>query len=90
MADYKLKHSGEEIDALLDKAKSAVQYDKEDNKIYITVDGLIDSDDIHYYLPEAAPANDKKHTFAMLSDIDGAYIPLQRQFSDDFNDDYAR
>ena len=39
-----------------------------DDRILLQADGLVDTDDVHYFLPGANP-EDKKHTFAMLSDI---------------------
>lgn len=39
-----------------------------DNRTLVQADGLVDTDDVHYFLPNANPT-DKKHTFAMLSDI---------------------
>ena len=39
-----------------------------DNRTLVQADGLVDTDDVHYFLPNANPM-DKKHTFAMLSDI---------------------
>lgn len=39
-----------------------------DNRTLVQADGFVDTDDVHYFLPNANPT-DKKHTFAMLSDI---------------------
>ena len=39
-----------------------------DNRTLVQADGLVGTDDVHYFLPNANPT-DKKHTFAMLSDI---------------------
>lgn len=45
----------------------------EDGKIYIHADGFINSEsDEYYYLPNSAPDDDPAHTFAMLSDLEGA------------------
>lgn len=95
MADYKLKYSGEEIDAILDKAneadpledladirkgaalgETAAQYIKEDEGDYLEAVGIIAPNDVHYYLPSNAPADDKVHTFAMVAEIEAvkAYI----------------
>lgn len=67
---YKLKHKGADIDALLDKAKTAVQPipDGAGNDL-VMADGIVTSDDVYYYFPDKAPANDPQHTFAMASDV---------------------
>ena len=44
----------------------------EGGKTFIHADGLNDSDDGYYFLPSSAPADDPQHTFAMLSDLQGA------------------
>ena len=43
----------------------------ETNGLFALADGFVGEDDEHYYLPHKAPADDKEHTFAMLSDIQG-------------------
>ena len=67
---FQLKHSGEQIDALLDKAETAVQPIPDgDGNTYLMADGLVTSEDTHYYFPDNAPANDPAHTFAMASEM---------------------
>lgn len=67
---FQLKHSGEQIDALLDKAETAVQPIPDgDGNTYLMADGLVTSEDTHYYFPNKAPANDPAHTFAMASEV---------------------
>lgn len=66
---FQFKHSGEQIDALLDKAETAVQPREESGKVFVETDGLVTSEDEYYYLPRYAPANDPQHTFAMASDV---------------------
>lgn len=66
---FQLKHSGEQVDELLDKAETAVQPREENGKVFVETDGLVTSEDEYYYLPRYAPANDPQHTFAMASDV---------------------
>lgn len=67
---FQLKHSGEQIDELLDKAETAVQPILDgDGNTYLMADGLVTSEDTHYYFPDNAPANDPAHTFAMASAV---------------------
>lgn len=40
--------------------------------LFALADGLVGKNDEYYYLPHKAPADDKEHTFAMLSDLEGA------------------
>lgn len=44
----------------------------EEGKTFVHADGLNDSNDAYFYLPGSAPADDPAHTFAMLSDLQGA------------------
>lgn len=44
----------------------------EEGKTFVHADGLNDSNDAYFYLPGSAPADDPEHTFAMLSDLQGA------------------
>lgn len=55
----------------------------DEGRAYAQADGLIDSDDTHYYLPNINP-EDKSHTFAMLSDIpeSGGSITIDTELSD--------
>lgn len=81
---YQLKHSGEQIDELLDKADRAVQPIIEEDREYIVADGLIDSnDDTYYHLPNRV-TNDPAHTFAMASEVQA----LQEKKIDKTADDY--
>lgn len=52
----------------------------EEGKTFIHADGLNDSDDGYYFLPSSAPADDPAHTFAMLSDLQGAGGVSQEDF----------
>ena len=40
--------------------------------LFALADGLVGKNDEYYYLPHKAPADDKEHTFAMLSDLQGS------------------
>ena len=40
--------------------------------LFALADGLVGKNDEYYYLPHNAPADDLAHTFAMLSDLQGA------------------
>ena len=40
--------------------------------LFALADGFVSENDEHYYLPHKAPADDLAHTFAMLSDLEGA------------------
>lgn len=44
----------------------------EDGKTFIHADGFNSENDEYYYLPSSAPGDDPAHTFAMLSDLQGA------------------
>ena len=52
----------------------------EEGKTFIHADGLNDSDDGYYFLPSSAPGDDPAHTFAMLSDLEGAGGVSQEDF----------
>lgn len=52
----------------------------EEGKTFIHADGLNDSNDGYYFLPSSAPADDPEHTFAMLSDLQGAGGVSQEDF----------
>ena len=47
---------------------------------YARAEGLILSDGTRFYLPSSAPADDSAHTFAMLSDLQGAGGVSQEDF----------
>ena len=64
---YTLKHKGAQIDELLDKAGTAVQPIIIGDREYIVADGLITSDDLHYYLPDKSPENDEAHTLTTIA-----------------------
>lgn len=52
----------------------------EDDKTYIHADGFNSENDEYYYLPNSAPDDDPAHTFAMLSDLQGAGGVSQEDF----------
>ena len=52
--------------------ETAAQYIKEDEGDYLEAVGIIAPNDVHYYLPSNAPAEDKVHTFAMVADVNNA------------------
>ena len=43
----------------------------EGEKRIVVADGMVDNNDIYYYLPEFAPEGDDEHTFAMKADLKG-------------------
>ena len=62
---YKIGNGTSPWEALPFRGVGIEEYD---NRTLVQADGLVDTDDVHYFLPNANPT-DKKHTFAMLSDI---------------------
>ena len=57
----------------------------EDGKTYIHADGFNSEGDEYYYLPNSAPDDDPAHTFAMLSDLQGAGGVSQEDFDTLYN-----
>lgn len=57
--------------AVTEALKTKVGLMTDDNMTLAEVDGLLDKDDVHYYLPNISP-EDRRHTFAMMTDIDNA------------------
>ena len=66
---YTLNENGARIDALLDKAETAVQPTKFSGKTFLEASGLVLPNNESYHLPNQGLGADPAHTFAMASEV---------------------